>query len=133
LPEHPDTTDRKSSRLLDYLSVLDDNRRSRGQRATLGQGVPVPPSDAADDQGRPVQATRGRRPSAIAAVLLTVLSISYFVLKSLSSVIGFDIPGRAQLGYLGRQFLPAPLLPFVPVLVLVLAWVVWRLVVPRQH
>src|SRR5947199_2657098 len=133
LLEELETTDRKYARLLDELSVLDDNRRSRGQREILGQGVSVPPSDAVDDQGRPVQATRGRRASAIAAVLLTVLSISYFVLKSLSSVIGFDIPGRAQLGDLGRQFLPAPLLPFVPVLVPVLAWVVWGLVVARQQ
>jgi len=133
LLEELETTDRKYARLLDELSLLDDNRRSRGQRAILGQGISVPPSDAVDDRGRPVQVTRGRRASAIAAVLLTVLSISYFVLKSLSSVVPFDIPGRAQLGDLGRQFLPAPLLPFVPVLVPALAWVVWGLVVARQQ
>ena len=128
-----ETTDRKYARLLDELSLLDDNRRSRGQREILGQGISVPPSDAVDDRGRPVQVTRGRRASAIAAVLLTVLSISYFVLKSLSSVLRFNIPGLPLLGEQERQFLPAPLLPFVPVLVPALAWVVWGLVVARQQ
>ena len=133
LLEELETTDQKYARLLDELQLLDDKRRSRGQRAILGQGISFPPSDAVDDRGRPVQVTRGRRASAIAAVLLTVLSISYFVLKSLSSVLRFNIPGLPLLGELERRFLPAPLLPFVPVLVPALAWVVWGLVVARQQ
>src|SRR5207302_7770215 len=91
------------------------------------------PSEAVDDHGPPVQVRRGRQVAAVAAALLTALSISYFVLKSLSSVQRFDIPGLAQLGDLGRQFLPAPLLPFLPVLAPALAWLVWGLVIARQQ
>jgi len=128
-----DATDRKYARLLDELKLLDERKRIRGQRASPRRGTSVSPSEAVDDHGPPVQVRRGRQVAAVAAALLTALSISYFVLKSLSSVPRFDIPGLAQLGDLGRQFLPAPLHPLLPALVPALAWLVWGLVIARQR
>src|SRR5207247_10731789 len=119
--------DRKYARSLDELKLLDDRKRMHGQRASPRRGTFVSPSEAVDDQGPPVRVRRGRQVAAIAAVLLTALCISYFVLKSLSSVPRFDIPGLAQLGDLGRQFLPAPLHPLLPLLLPALPWLVWRL------
>src|SRR5207302_10778700 len=91
LLEELDATDRKYAQLLDELKLLDDRKRIHGQRASPRRGTFVSPSEAVDDQGPPVRVRRGRQVAAIAAVLLTALSISYFVLKSLSSVPRFDI------------------------------------------
>src|SRR5206468_1773956 len=88
---------------------------------------------AEHEQGATLQLKRGRHVATIAAVLLTVLSISYFVLKALSSVLRFDIPGLPVLRDLGQRFLPAPLLPLLPALVPALAWLGWGLVVARHR